>query len=114
DCSSDVCSSDLIRSLLLPSLDLFAYYGGSGIGGAQNPANFCGPNGPLFGCSPAGSVAPVGYGSTLNQLVNSTQPDKGMGLQLSIPIRNRVSQATQIRSALEYRQAQMRSHQLAN
>src|SRR6266436_3761014 len=107
-------SKKAIRSLLLPSLDLFAYYGGSGLGGAQNPANFCGPNGPLFGCSPAGSVAPVGYGSTLNQLVNSTQPDKGMGLQLSIPIRNRVSQATQIRSELEYRQAQMRIQQLEN
>src|SRR5438094_2301585 len=107
-------SRKAIRSLLLPSLDLFAYYGGSGLGGAQNPANFCGPNGPLFGCSPAGSVAPVGYGSTLNQLVNSTQPDKGMGLQLSIPIRNRVSQATQIRSELEYRQAQMRIQQLEN
>src|SRR2546427_5251859 len=107
-------SKKAIRSLLLPSLDLFAYYGGSGLGGAQNPANFCGPNGPLFGCSPAGSVAPVGYGSTLNQLVNSTQPDKGMGLQLNIPIRNRVSQATQIRSQLEYRQAQMRIQQLEN
>ncbi len=37
-----------------------------------------------------------------------------MGLQLSIPIRNRVSQATQIRSELEYRQAQMRIQQLEN
>src|SRR5947199_4507047 len=46
-------SMKAVRSSLLPSLDLFAYYGGSGLGGAQNPANFCGPNGPLFGCSPA-------------------------------------------------------------
>src|SRR5207244_726667 len=66
------------------------------------------------GCSPAGIVPPVGYGSTLNQILNSTQPDKGMRLQLSIPIPNRVSQATQIRSELEYRQAQMRIQQLEN
>ena len=107
-------SKKAIRSLLLPSLDLFAYYGGAGLGGAQNPANFCNAQGLPFGCSPAGSVPPTGYGSTLNQLVNSTQPDKGLGLQLSIPLRNRVSQATQIRSELEYRQAQMRIQQIEN
>src|SRR2546429_6077781 len=33
---------------------------------------------------------------------------------LSTPTRNRVSQATQIRSGLEYRQAQMRIQQLEN
>ena len=59
-------------------------------------------------------VTPVSYGSTLNQLVNSTAPDKGIGLQLTIPLRNRVAQATQIRSELEYRQAQMRLQQLEN
>src|SRR5439155_18796469 len=42
-------SKKAIRSLLLPSLDLFAYYGGPGLGGAQNPANFCGPKEPSFG-----------------------------------------------------------------
>ena len=60
------------------------------------------------------AVTPVSYGSTLNQLVNSTAPDKGVGLQLTIPLRNRVAQATQIRSELEYRQAQMRLQQLEN
>ena len=59
-------------------------------------------------------MTPVSYGSTLNQLVNSTAPDKGVGLQLTIPLRNRVAQATQIRSELEYRQAQMRLQQLEN
>jgi outer membrane protein TolC len=59
-------------------------------------------------------VTPVSYGSTLNQLVTSTAPDKGVGVQLTIPLRNRVAQATQIRSELEYRQAQMRLQQLEN
>src|SRR5580693_8694861 len=30
-----------IRNAMLPSLDLFAYYGGSGLAGSQNPANLC-------------------------------------------------------------------------
>ncbi len=104
-----------VRSLLLPSLDLYGYYGGSGLGGAQNAANLCPPppKPPTFGCS-TNPVTPVSYGSTLNQLVNSTAPDKGVGLQLTIPLRNRVGQATQIRSELEYRQAQMRLQQLEN
>jgi outer membrane protein TolC len=104
-----------VRSLLLPSLDLYGYYGGSGLGGAQNPNNLCPPP-PApqpFGCS-TNPVPPGSYGSTLNQLVNSTAPDKGIGLQLTIPLRNRVGQATQIRSELEYRQAQMRLQQLEN
>ena len=35
-------------------------------------------------------------------------------MSLTIPIRNRVAQATQIRSELEYRQSQMRLQQLEN
>jgi outer membrane protein len=99
-------SKKAIRSLLLPSLDLFAYYGGSGVGGVLKPGQ---PVPPVFSNS-----AHVSYGDTLNQLIDSRAPDKGMGLQLNIPIRNRVSQATQIRSELEYRQAQMRIQQIEN
>jgi len=108
-------SMKAVRSSLLPSLDLYGYYGGSGLGGSQNGANLCPPlpSPQPFGCSTS-PVSPVGYGGTLNQLVNSTAPDKGVGLQLTIPLRNRVAQATQIRSELEYRQAQMRLQQLEN
>jgi outer membrane protein len=109
-------STKAIKNALLPSLDLFAYYGGSGLGGAQNPSNLC-PSDPtkaFFGCSPAPGVSSVGYSDTLNQLVNSTAPDKGMGVTLSIPIRNRSAQALSVRSQLEYRQAQMRLQQLEN
>ena len=107
-----------IRSALLPSVDLFAYYGGSGLGGAQNPTNLCSSSAavPGFCAGPGGvPVAPsVGYGSTLNQLVDSSAPDKGVGLTLNIPLRNRAAQANQVRSELEYRQAQMRLRRLDN
>jgi outer membrane protein len=46
--------------------------------------------------------------------VNSTSPDKGVGLQLNIPLRNRAAQAVQIRSELEFRQNQMALQQTEN
>jgi outer membrane protein TolC len=109
-------SNKAIKNSLLPSLDLFAYYGGSGLGGTQNPLNLC-PSDPtkaFFGCSPAPGVSAVGYSDTLNQLVNSTASDKGMGVTLTIPLRNRQAQSVAVRSQLEYRQAQMRLQQVEN
>jgi outer membrane protein len=56
----------------------------------------------------------VSYGGTLNQLVNSTAPDKGAGITVNIPLRNRAAQATQVRSEFEYRQAELRIQQIEN
>jgi len=122
DLNSREVSMKAVKNALLPSIDLFAYYGGSGLGGAQNPANLCANQSPelqQFGCAgPPQNFIPIApttsYNSTLNQLVNSTAPDKGVGVNLSIPIRNRTAQANQIRSQLEYRQAQMRLQQVEN
>jgi outer membrane protein len=109
-------SNKAVRNALLPSLDLYAYYGGSGTGGVQNPIATCNnPGAPPPGlCTPAGTFTSKGYGSTLNELVDSSASDKGIGVSLNIPIRNRAAQATQIRSELEYRQAQMRLQQIEN
>jgi outer membrane protein TolC len=106
-------STKAIKNALLPSLDLFAYYGGSGLGGSQNPLSLCSNNGNAFGCSQT-TVPGVGYASELNQLVDSTASDKGIGLTLTIPIRNRQEQALSVRAQLEYRQSQMRLQQLEN
>ncbi len=117
-------SNKAIRSALLPTVDLFAYYGGQGLGGQQNPSNLCVNQNPpqtgfCAGPNPPGPtlipIAPtVGYGGTLNQLVNSTAPDKGAGISINIPLRNRAAQATQVRSEFEYRQAQLRTQQIEN
>lgn len=120
DLSSRELNSKAVRNAMLPTLDAFAYYGGSGVGGDINPlvpqcpssSKYCytpGTNPPPFQTSIS-----VGYGGALNQLVNSTAPDKGVGLTLSIPLRNREAQANQVRAELEYRQAQVRLHQLEN
>jgi outer membrane protein len=115
-------SNKALRSSLLPSLDAFAYYGGSGLGGSQNPRSVCqAPDQPFCASAtpdPTLNQFPttpgVGYSSTLNQLINSTAPDKGIGLQLNIPLRNRAAQAVQVRGELEFRQAQMALQQTEN
>jgi len=81
-------SNKAIRSSLLPTLDVFAYYSGNGLN--------------------------TSYQDSLSQLVDSTAPDKGVGISLTIPLRNRTAQATQVRSEFEYRQAQLRIQQLEN
>jgi outer membrane protein TolC len=115
DLTNRELSIKAIKNALLPSLDLFAYYGGSGVGGSQNPDFICLTQPSSSFCNGfSGAIAPVSYGGALNQLVDSTAPDKGMGVTLNIPIRNRQAQSVQVRSQLEYRQAQMRVQQLEN
>jgi outer membrane protein len=109
-------SNKAIRNALLPTVDFFAYYGGAGQGGNLNPNFVCISN-PAFCSLPPNfvfNVPPISYGSTLNQLVNSTAPDKGAGFAINIPLRNRAAQATQVRSEFEYRQAQLRLQQIEN
>jgi outer membrane protein TolC len=114
-------SNKAVRNALLPSLDLFAYYGGSGLAGQLNPNTpFCSSTTTTGLCIPPGSIPsqfsskPVPYSTALDNLVTSAAPDKGVGLQLNIPLRNRAAQAAQIRSELEYQQAQMRLQQIEN
>jgi outer membrane protein TolC len=117
DLNNRQINNKAIRNALLPTLDLFAYYGGSGLAGAQNPLNLCANEPPqeaaLGFCSPT-PVPNTSYSAGLNELINSTAPDKGVGLTLNIPIRNRSADALQVRAQLEYRQAQMREQQIEN
>jgi outer membrane protein len=122
DLSSRDLSSKAVRNAMLPTLEAFAYYGGSGVGGNVNPSVLSPPCIATTGSCFNGSTAPppftnggpVSYGSTLTQLFNGTAPDKGIGLTLTVPLRNREAQANQVRAELEYRQAQVRLHQLEN
>jgi outer membrane protein len=115
DLNSREVSMKAVRNALLPNVDLFAYYGGSGLGGNFNPAApVCTAPDQTF-CTPVDQIPPnTSYGHTFHQLFNSTAPDKGAGISLNIPLRNRTAQANQIRSQLEYRQAQMRLQQVEN
>jgi outer membrane protein TolC len=122
DLNSRQISNKAVRSALLPTVDLFAYYGGSGLGGAQNPSaecvspsqSFCATSNPNAGLGQSPIAPTTTYGGAVQQLFNSTAPDKGVGLTLNVPLRNRAAQAVQVRSELEFRQAQMRLQQIEN
>lgn len=104
------------NNILRPSVDVLGFYGASSISGIQNPLGVCGPGQTPAnsGCTPAGTIPPGGFGNAFTNLFNSTGPDKGVAIQIIIPIRNRTGQAEQVRSQLEYRQAELSFKQLQN
>ncbi len=104
-----------VKNGLLPTLDVYGFFGGNGIAGSQSPALNCNSDfsSDAFVPCPPGSVPPLGgYGSALENTFNNSGPDKGVGFTLNVPIRNRINQAEQSRAMLEYRQAEMRLAQL--
>src|ERR1035441_1377806 len=78
----------------------------------QAGKNRMGRNLPPGRRSPPGPSPPISYGTGIGNLFNSSAPDKGVGVNITIPLRNRVAQADQARSQMEYRQVQMRLQQL--
>ncbi len=88
-----------------PTVDFVAWYGAYGLAGLENS----GYNGP-----PVGPIPPTGLSDAFSALFKNNSPDYAVGLSVNIPLRNRGAQADQIRSQLEYRQAQLHLQQLQN
>lgn len=88
---------------LLPTVDLVGFYGAASLGGPPNPLN---PNLPVG--------TGTGFGDAFGNLFNSSAPDKGVAINIQIPLGNRSAQATQVRSQLEYRQSQLNLKQQEN
>jgi len=100
------------KNELLPSLNLIGSLQNNGLAGITNP------NAP-------GSAFPTGYlastdplvggtGTLLSQIFGHSYPNYALGVQLSIPLRNRVAQADVIRDELQVRQTQVRQQALGN
>lgn len=104
DLSNRTISKRAARNALLPTVDLVANYGGTGLAGAANP-NFTSTGTPSIANN-------GGYFDALS--ATSGHPTYFAGVSVNIPIRNRAAQADQIRSELEYRQAEVRLQQLEN
>jgi len=102
----DLTNRDISRksaaNALKPQLDLVAWYGAYGLAGLQNPNN------------PDASFPRSGFPNAFADLFKNNSPDYAVGLNLTIPLRNRGAQSDQIRSQLEYRQAQLHLQQLRN
>ncbi len=99
-------SNQAARNALLPSLSFVGFYGGSGLAGLLNPIY------DVTNLGPNVSNVPRDFPGALQNAFNNTAPDYYFGLNLNIPLRNRVAKADQYRSELEYRQAQLRMEQL--
>ncbi len=125
----DLANRDLTkkstRNALLPVVDLIAWYGGAGLAGEQNPLATClNASHDLSRCDaadaalrrflPAGSIQRGGLPNSFARLFDNSAPDYAVGLNVTIPIRNRAAQADQTRAELEYRQAELRFQQLQN
>ena len=98
-----------VNNGLLPVVDLVGFYGSSSIAGVQNPLATCVPPATPAdtGCILPGSISTTGFGDAFTNLFNSSAPDKGVAINIQIPLGNRVAQATQVRAMLEYRQSQL-------
>ncbi|PYX99561.1 MAG: TolC family protein [Acidobacteria bacterium] len=104
DLTNRTISKRSARNALLPTVDLVGNYGGNGLAGALNP-NFS-------STSPITTATNGGYQDALTATVS--HPTYFVGFSVDIPIRNRAAQADQVRSELEYRQAQVRLQQVQN
>jgi outer membrane protein len=100
------------KNELLPSLNLIGSLQNNGLAGSTNPAapassfppGYLASNDPLIG----------GTGNLLSQIFGRNYPNYSIGVQLNIPLRNRVAQADVARDELQVRQTQVRQQQLNN
>lgn len=86
------------RNALLPTLDVYGLYAGTGLAGVKS-ANYAIPG--------ITTSLPVDYGGALQSAFDDSAPEYQVGLQLNIPLRNRIAKADQYRTELEYRQSQV-------
>jgi outer membrane protein len=96
-----------VKNGLLPVVDLYGFYGSTTLGGAPNPNCSIAANGPE-GCA----ITPGNYSDVFRGLFNGDTPNRGVGVNISIPLRNRPAQALHERSLLEFRQDQLKLQQL--
>ena len=100
------------RNELLPDVSLVGTFQSGGLAGMLNQSALAPPGSPFFSVvSPALLGA---YGTMLSQIFRRNFPTYGIGVQLSLPVRNRVAQADYARDMLQYRQAQASRQQFVN
>ena len=91
------------RSLTRPEVDLVGIMQNNGLAGQQT--SFLGSFDPGF---------IGGYGSVLGQVFSRNYPTYGIGLQVTLPIHNRIAEADLARDELQVKQSEIRLRQLQN
>ena len=91
------------RNLTKPQVDLVGIMQNNGLAGAVNPL------------APNSSVAITGgYGNALEQVLSRNYPTYGAGIQVTLPIHNRIAEADLARDELQVKQSELRLRQLQN
>jgi outer membrane protein TolC len=90
------------RNATRPEVDLVGVMQNSGQAGTANP--FALPNPGFAG----------GYGTLLDQIFARKYPTYGIGLQMTLPVRNRVAEADLARDELQVKQSRIRMRQFEN
>jgi outer membrane protein len=91
------------KNATLPEVDLIGIAQNNGLAGPTT-GFLSGPSQPFSG----------GYGSVLGQVLARDYPTYGIGVQVTIPIHNRIAEADLARDELNTKQAQIRVAQLQN
>lgn len=92
------------RNAMLPRVNAFAFYGSRGLAG----------EGVIEPVSGQPIIINRGYGTALTSALQGDFPDYGVGLNITIPLNNRVAQAEMARAQIEQRQAETRYRRSIN
>jgi outer membrane protein TolC len=95
------------RNELLPELDLVASSQNAALAGQRNPLA-----GPTTLPPAPGTIG--GFGTNLKQIFTASYPTYSIGVQLLLPLRNRIAQADVVRDEIQIRQWDIRRQQLQN
>jgi len=93
------------KNELLPEIDLTGSYFSNGLAGGYNAVSGSPSTLPGVGGN---------YGTVLDQIFRGTYPTFSVGINLNLPVRNRIAQADVARDQLQVRQTQVRLKQLEN
>ena len=88
---------------LRPELDVVGTMQNGGLSGDINA--------PGAALTPGAALYPGGDGTALGQIFRNNFPTYSVGLQLTLPLRNRIAQADAVRDQLQVRQTQLRRQQ---
>jgi len=91
------------RNATLPEVDLVGIMQNNGFQGSSNPF-YANTQAALYG----------GYGGVLGQVLARDYPTYGVGLQVTLPIHNRIAEADLARDELQVKQSEIRVRQLQN
>jgi outer membrane protein TolC len=89
-----------VNNALLPQLNAYGFFGGSGNGGPLNPN--CN-QGPSYCSTTLPSTTP----GVLKDAFNYSAPEYQVGFTLNVTLRNRIQKADQFRAQLAFRQSQI-------